>query len=806
MKTKMSYKMKKNIVISIIIAILMLATGIGIYLYSQGNNDAEAKSSHESLERVGMNGQENNGNQVEENINVQMTREEENESEEISENKEEKEQEQSINEDEEQQEEIVEQEDNNESEFEQEEAGAGAGAEENEESEENVNENETSSSDETMEDADEQIDESEQNQDEEIEYTTVERIEEEEVLVSETFDLIWEPMSIDCNPVIANIDITYPEEEPEIEEEPEVEEKEPAIEIEKRRLGEGKAEVDSVITYEIEVKNTGETSLEDVKVYDIMSVDKNNEERKVTVQKVVVENEERKWEEEAGVYNIGKLEVGQSAIITATYIVKESDVDETEQTITNTAKATALSEGKTPIETDESKVDVQTIIYKADIELKKESKLEKVNPNSLVGSDVAEYGDKIIYTITATNKGNKDGKVIVKDCIPTGVKLVKYDADTTNLSEEEYAELRKATKENEFSKELKVKANNGKTSIFFTVEVIGLPGTTVQNIATDARDESDVPEPGNKIEKVVTVKKSEESFKNTNLVVILDRSRTMQENKLSYNGKKQTRIDVAKQVINTYIIDKMDFKDDGTGSAVSVVEFWGPYSNSIDSTENHYRWNNVVGTANTDAQATILKTGVNNIKVNSNSNDQQTGTVISSSLIRAKEQMVALYNLNPNNNNVVIFISDGKPEGDDDENNIETYANNLKSAVPGGVQVFTIGFGANPDDDKSWKKYLQETIATSSNHFFHAASSNMDQVFNDLSKVVALAYVGNSVSNNGIITLTDVKISEPIIIKVTNAENVTKTITENATSETHTIDLSRFDADAKIEIEYHKKN
>ena len=607
-------------------------------------------------------------------------------------------------------------------------------------------------------------------------------------------------MSIDCNPVIANIDITYPEKEPEIEV------KEPAIEIEKRRIGEGKVEVDSVITYEIEVRNTGDTCLEDVKVHDTMNSDKDGEERKVTVQKVVVDNEERKWEEEAGVYNIGELEVGQSAIITATYIVKESDVDETEQTIRNTAKATALSEGKTPIETDESKVDVQTIIYKADIELKKESKLEKVNPNSLVGSDVAEYGDKIIYTITATNKGNKDGKVIVKDCIPTGVKLVKYDADTTNLSEEEYAELRKATKENEFSKELKVKANNGKTSIFFTVEVIGLPGTTVQNIATDARDESDVPEPGNKIEKVVTIKKSEESFKNTNLVVVLDRSRTMQENKLSYNGKKQTRIDVAKQVINTYIIDKMDFKDDGTGSAVSVVEFWGPYSNSIDSTENHYRWNNVVGTANTDAQAAILKTGVNNIKVNSNSDDQQTGTVISISLIRAKEQMVALYNLNPNNNNVVIFISDGKPEGDDDQDNIKTYAANLKAAVPGGVQIFTIGFGANPDDDISWKTYLQNIIATSSNHFFHAASSNMDQVFNDLSKVVALAYVGNSVSNNGIITLTDVKISEPIIIKVTNAENVTSTITENATSETHTIDLSKFDAGAKIEIEYHKKN
>ena len=187
--------------------------------------------------------------------------------------------------------------------------------------------------------------------------------------------------------------------------------------------------------------------------------------------------------------------------------------------------------------------------------------------------------------------------------------------------------MRKATKENEFSKELKVKANNGKTSIFFTVEVIGLPGTTVQNIATDARDESDVPEPGNKIEKVVTIKKSEESFKNTNLVVVLDRSRTMQENKLSYNGKKQTRIDVAKQVINTYIIDKMDFKDDGTGSAVSVVEFWGPYSNSIDSTENHYRWNNVVGTANTDAQAAILKTGVNNIKVNYKIADRRPGDI-----------------------------------------------------------------------------------------------------------------------------------------------------------------------------------
>lgn len=591
--------------------------------------------------------------------------------------------------------------------------------------------------------------------------------------------------------------------------------KSPKITAVKERVGSGKVEPGNTITYKITVKNEGNTNLTNVKVFDTMNNNPKGNSREVTITGLTVAGSNKSIPTKVnGSYNIGNLGIGQTAIITATYKVTENDMAETEKTITNTAKAEGLSDGNVTVKSEESKVNVKTIVWKSDISLKKTSQLIKVNPNSLVGATTAEYGDTIKYTITATNTGRKAGTVVVKDYIPAGTELVEYSKSngTTNLSKSEHTALGAATTSNKFSKTLNVEGNNASTSIYFTVKVKAKPGSTVQNIATDGRDNSNVPEPGNKVEKVVAITKITETFQNSNVVIVMDRSRSMQQtadgkkNTILYEGTNQTRLAVAKKVINKYIIDKMDFAG---GSEVSLIAFWGPNGNSTVDTNsyNYTYWNDVIGTAQTKSQATTLKNKINNIQVDLGTEPlSPTGTCISAALRTAKDEIVRLNTENPNNKNVVIFISDGKPEGDDDEANIPTYASQLKTAVTGGVEVYTIGFGANPDNDAEWKKYLQNTIASSTNNYYYAGSNNMDTVFNDLSSIISPATPVNVASIDGKVELTGIDTSKKVTINGTEKTiaNWENKIVQSGTK--YYVDLSKYAADTKITIEYYKSN
>ena len=603
-------------------------------------------------------------------------------------------------------------------------------------------------------------------------------------------------------------------------------EKSPKITAVKERVGSGKVEPGNTITYKITVKNEGNTNLTNVKVFDTMNNNPSGSSRAVTITGLTVAGSSKTIPTKGsdGSYNIGSLAIGQTAVITATYKVTENDMAETEKTITNTAKAEGLSDGDVTVKSDESKVDVTTIVWKPIITLNKTSTLTKANPNSLVGSTTAEYGDTIKYTITATNTGRKAGTVVVKDYIPAGTELVAYSSSngTTNLTQAEYNALKNATTSNKFSKTLSVEGNdgtnNGTTSIYFTVKVTAKPGEKVQNIATDGRDNSSVPEPGNTVEKVVSVTKNTETpvITGSNVLIILDTSYTMikSENYFNYNGANCCRFDVARAVIHKFI-SEIDFS---SGSQVSYITFNGPrngkttgtgYSQSLTFAEDNGGTTTIADSASEAYR--LIQQSISLTISDANNTDNYSmvanpGTLISGALLRARDEMKNF--TNTANKDVVIFVGDGNPEGDDATDMIDDYIQEIKNGTYNSgrtAEFYVVGFGETLDmiknlTDASGNKLISD------DHYFDVSdddeSENPDIVFNTIGTQISPATPVNVASSQGKITLTDVDTSKKVTITVNGGTPIERT----ATSTTYVINLQEFAANASIEIQYYKKN
>ena len=410
-------------------------------------------------------------------------------------------------------------------------------------------------------------------------------------------------------------------------------------------------------------------------------------------------------------------------------------------------------------------------------------------------SDTVEYGDTITYTITAENKGYKEGNVKISDTIPEGTNLVGEITATglDNITEEQ---LEKGIN---LTVPAKTASGNGKATVEFTVKVISKPGVEITNTAI-VNDNTETNTVTNNVEKTITINpKSEKAvMKNSNIVIVLDTSGSMDYDSTELtkceggffhshqlNGctqidgvwyRKASRLEVAKKVTNNFI----DTAFETQGNALSVVKF--SYSSNAK----------VVGTATNTSEATALKNSVNNLRASG-------GTVMSSALQVAEQEIKELKALNPDNANIVIFVSDGEPDGDTNRA-IESAAESLQKQAT----VYTVAF----DSDIS---ILKDTIATDENKYYTTSnSSSLGDIFTDIS----LDFTDNKQdvqSNSGKVELTNIVADEkhPIVIYVNGIKTETinslpsdatgKVIYENGK---YYIDLTKFEADARIEIEY----
>lgn len=549
------------------------------------------------------------------------------------------------------------------------------------------------------------------------------------------------------------------------------------------------------ITYTITVTNEGNTTLKDVVVNDTISGIAGELNIKPTEGVTISGDKTNGY-----VFTIGELPARATKVITAEYTVIEADISENSKEIGNVATVNAKTTGGDPVDPETSEVEVVTEEGEPIIDVVKTSTLKEINGKT--NDNKAEYGDIITYTITATNTGIISGDVTITDKVPTGTEL--YRRGTTNLNDEE---LNALETEAGLTKVLNVAPNGGKSTITFSVRVTAKPGEDILNTATvnndgEITDESDK---GNDVEKTVSVtaKSQTSTIKNSNVVIVLDVSGSMNE---PIKGDRRTsKISKAKDVVQSFI-NSIDFAQDGSGSAVSVITFSGAkrgYTSGTGYTdvlpvEYPDRWNpwaDPETIANTPEEARYLaNTSVENINADG-------GTCISGALQRAKQQVDLLKESNPDNKTIVIFVGDGEPDGDAERNKIGTYANNLKAVSDA---VYSIGFETDV--------YELELIASEPGNY-KTTSDNLDlsEIFSEVIEDLGDEEPVDTVTENGIIELTDIDTTKKVKLVVKNPEQPATTTEElisaipqikQRADGTYYLDVTEFEAGADISIQY----
>ena len=566
-------------------------------------------------------------------------------------------------------------------------------------------------------------------------------------------------------------------------------------------VGEG-----DVITYTITVKNTGNTVLEDINIEDEMS----GQSGKLNIKESDL--------------TIDTLEPTETEVITATYTVTKDDISETENhNIVNSVTVTAKdSESDEEVEDEDETTPVVTEKGAPDISISKESKVIKADKNKKTNPDgtpytgnydVPEPGDTIRYTITVENNGNVTGTAKVADEAPEGTTFDKIITPGIEKVGDGFStEIELGPKDT---------ASDTKT-IEFEVTVTAEAGTTIENTATLDGEKSNTTT--DKVEKTVkvTTNTATPTITNSNVVIVLDASISMSQNSATIRGgvctkhrnewghrgggcvkvdgvwyttTRDTRMNIAKDVVQDFI-KSMNFESDGSGSSVSVVTFWGASSYYYPASGTDYSevlnvsssGNNTI--ADTPEEALYLAdTSVENVKTKS-------GTCISGALLQAKEQMQLLDQAKPQNNNIVIFIGDGDPSADAEENKISDYADDLDKIA----DIYAVGFGIN-------SSILKNDIASSTDKYY-TTEDNLDlsAIFTQIGEDLSDPVESNEVSNNGLVELDNIDTSKDITITV-DGENVyegkvSDTDYIETTDGKYYLDTTQFDAGAEIEITY----
>ena len=547
-----------------------------------------------------------------------------------------------------------------------------------------------------------------------------------------------------------------------------------------------KVKLGQKITYTITVTNEGNTTLKDVVVNDTISGIAGELNIKPTEGVTISGDKTNGY-----VFTIGELPARATKVITAEYTVIEADISENSKEIGNVATVNAKTTGGDPVDPETSKVEVVTEEGEPIIDVVKTSTLKEINGKT--NDNKAEYGDIITYTITATNTGIISGDVTITDKVPTGTEL--YRRGTTNLNDEE---LNALETEAGLTKVLNVAPNGGKSTITFSVRVTAKPGEDILNTATVNNDgeityESDK---GNDVEKTVSVtaKSQTSTIKNSNVVIVLDVSGSMDD---PIKGDRRTsKISKAKDVVQSFI-NSIDFAQDGSGSAVSVITFSGAkrgYTSGtgytdvlpVEYSDRWDPWADPETIANTPEEARYLaNTSVENINADG-------GTCISGALQRAKQQVNLLKEANPDNKTIVIFVGDGEPDGDAERNKIVSDA------------VYSIGFETD---------VYELSLIASKPENYKTTSDDLDlsDIFSEVVEDLGDEEPVDTVTENGIIELTDIDTTKKVKLVVKNPEQPATTTEElisaipqikRRADGTYYLDVTEFNAGADISIQY----
>lgn len=413
------------------------------------------------------------------------------------------------------------------------------------------------------------------------------------------------------------------------------------------------------------------------------------------------------------------------------------------------------------------------------------------NGTAVAGS-IVEYGDKINYTITIKNNDTVDGSVNLKN-------IINGNLDTTDLPEEY-----KALLTNE-GYTVNVTANNTVT-IEFSLTVKANVNETVRvdlTYSVDGNGTNTIEGTEYNTEKTITIIEKTETVNGTNIVIVIDRSASMDGN----------RIEKAKEATNSFI-DKVFTKNSNThGSTVTVVTFgtnakW--VGGLLFGGYEHTPYANQIGITATDYNtAQNLKKAVNELS----NYVGNSGTPYYKGLEKAYG---ILYDettgLSTNDNqNAVIFLSDGAPDDTDNETSRKNIINNLKDK---NTIMYTIGFGVKKDSDAH---NVLKTVAYGNADNTYLAkddgTNDLVNVFSAISSKIAdknkSKQTTKGVAEIGQTVVADA--THQIIVKVNGTETykfnsleealASGVITSNTTG--YKVNATKFQAGDKIEVSYY---
>ena len=333
----------------------------------------------------------------------------------------------------------------------------------------------------------------------------------------------------------------------------------------------------------------------------------------------------------------------------------------------------------------------------------------KVSTNA---SDGAESGKYVTFEITVTNKINKSTKIKITDhklkTAANAGKLINGDANFTKVI-------------NGYEFTLSPKGQSGSTTtIQYKFMVNEVPGKKIESQITyqlDGRPEITLEVINVGIEKTIKLVEVDARNVGANVAIVLDVSGSM----------SGTRITNARNAIVGFINQAFPQGSQINNSIIRVIKF----ANSASDV-------GVLATNYDTAQS--LKTSVKAVGASG-------GTYYAKGLDRAYSTLFGSGGLKssyPNNENIVIFLSDGEPF---DESAAVTSSNKIKNA---GGKVYTIGYGSISVGSSTYN--VLKNVSGSASTTYIGTTDNIYKIFDDLfaevSKTVEKKTTGGYVAIN----------------------------------------------------------
>ncbi len=391
---------------------------------------------------------------------------------------------------------------------------------------------------------------------------------------------------------------------------------------------------------------------------------------------------------------------------------------------------------------------------------------------NVTGVKDAQSGEKVVLKVNLKNRKNTSVEVTLKDellkAAKNNNKIKDLDSTLTSilgsglvvtLSAHENKNIEYSFTVNE------VPGKQIKSQLSYTVKDRETVLTTVISIG---------------VEKIISLVERNNNTPGANVVVVLDISGSMRGTKLTN----------AKDAIVSFIETAYNGKDN---TKIRVTTFGSSAQN--------------VGVIAKDSStATNLINSVKNISISGSTRYDLGLKRAYAALFTDSDKLSGTW---PNNKPIVIFLSDGEPDGGYDT----TITNTRNSLANNGTDIYTIGYGfesMSATRKTNALNRLKNIAAPNASNMFEASASNISTIFNNIYRLVDT--LNDQLTTGGYVRINSkavVNASKPLIIKCGSTTLTYNSLDALASSQygkkengIYYVDAAKFDASSKVEVTY----